>query len=417
MISYFYPPMGGGGVFRCLKLSRYLPGFNWEPVVLCGRPEDYWVRDESLLSLVPENLQVHRVGGLTGLSILRRIRRSGLPCGTTRSSACFRFLRALSNFLVLPDSYAGWIDPALSVGRQLLKEGSFDLIFSSGPPDSTHLVGLRLARESGLPWVADFRDPWFNLHMRKPPTVLHRILHQRMEAKVLAQAEPVTVTEGWQHLLQCRRGLPVHLIRNCFDPSDFENLRPQKGEDGLFFVHTGTLSLDRSSITFLKGLASLLKLRPDLRSTLRIDFLGPRESENDKALRETGLSDIVRFREPVSHREALSLQCSADLLLLLQQSDPRYVDLVPGKLYEYMGAGRPIFAVGQGREVSSLLEKHGLGWMSKPDPEAVAATLDKAINQIRTGWKRAEGELSQYQCSHQAAQMAEVFDSLVMGRN
>ena len=301
--------------------------------------------------------------------------------------------------------------------KGLLKEGGFDLIFSSGPPDSTHMVGLRLARDSGLPWVADFRDPWFNLHMKKPPTVLHRVLHRRMEAMVLAEAEPVTVTEGWRRFLEERRGLPVHLIRNCFDPTDFEKRAPKKSDDVLFLLHTGTLSLYRSSLAFLEGLARLLKLRPELRSKLRIDFFGPRESENDKALRQAGLSDVVRLRGPVSHQEALSLQCSADLLLLLQHSDPRYADLVPGKLYEYMGARRPVFAVGHGQEVSSLLQKHRLGWMSKPAPEVVAATLDEAINLIRTGWQRAETDLSQYHCPRQAARMADVFDSLVKDGN
>ncbi|MDP6669866.1 MAG: hypothetical protein QF492_08185 [Candidatus Krumholzibacteria bacterium] len=414
MISYYYPPMGDGGVFRCLKFSSYLREHGWEAVVLSGDPEDYWVRDESLLEQLPEDQQVSRVGGMTGLSLLRKMRGGRKSSSSSsRSSSLFRFLRKLSDFFLFPDSYRGWIAPARKEAHRLLSTGDFDLIFSSGPPDSAHLLGHSLAREFQLPWVADFRDLWYNLHLKDAPTPLHRFLHSRLEAGVLRDAEVVTVTRGWQKFLEGRKAGPVHLIRNGYDPADFEGLHPAGREDArLHLLHTGKLSLDRSSRPFLEGLSLLLQRRPDLREQLRVEFLGPSESDNENLIASLGLSEVVRFRPSLPHREALSLQLSADLLLLLQQSELRYRDLVPGKLYEYMGSGRPVFAVGPGGEVSELVRELGLGWMSEAETGAVADLLEEALEKIRSGWKRETVDLSPFERPGQAKQMAEIFDSL-----
>jgi len=415
MIAYFYPPMGDGGVFRSLKFSRYLPEQGWTPTVLCGDASDYWVRDESLLAQLPEEVEVHSIAGLTGLGLLRRLRgRRGLGRRGRRSSGGYGFLRKVSDLLLFPDSYAGWAGPALRKGRALLARGGIDLIYSTGPPDTVHRVGARLARESGLPWVADFRDLWYNLHLKTPASPWHRRRHARAEAQVLREASVVTVTEGWRRLLEKRGGRPVTLIRNGFDPSDFEGLDPPEPEPGKFVIlHTGKLSLDRSALPFLKGLRRFLDMRPDLEDVLRVDFLGPRESGNEALLDRLQLSGQVRFAGSLPHRQALRRQMSADLLLILQQVEQRYRDLVPGKFYEYAGAGRPLLAVAPPGELSGLVDSFGLGWSVSPDPSRVARALDEAISEVSRGWSPPSVDLSALTRPRQAAELAELFDSLI----
>jgi len=418
MIAYYYPPMGDGGVFRSLKFSRYLPEHGWAPVVLCGEAGDYWVRDESLMDQVPAEAELHPLAGLTGLGILRRLGgRASISQKGRRSSGRYGLLRKLSDFLLFPDSYAGWARPALRRGRELLAAGDIDLIYSTGPPDTVHRVGARLSRETGLPWVADFRDLWYNLHLKRPPTPWHRRRHERAEAEVLARAGVVTVTEGWRRLLEKRGGRPVTLIRNGFDPADFEGIEESEPEgEEIVLLHTGKLSLDRSALPFLKGLRTFLDMRPDLEGVLKVDFLGPHESANEMLLGELGLEGQVRFAGSLPHREALRRQRGADLLLILQQTEARYRDLVPGKFYEYAGAGRPVLAVAPPGELTGLVEQYRLGWSARPEPGAVARALDEALSHIGRGWRPTPGDLSPLTRPWQAARLAELFDGLLAGK-
>ncbi|MBM4118624.1 glycosyltransferase family 4 protein [bacterium] len=392
MVAHFFPPMGDGGVFRSLKFARYLPEFGWEPVVLCGRAEDYWVRDESLLAELPPGLERLAVGGLTGQSLLRRLRGgSGAAAGGARSSRRFRQLRRLGDFLLLPDAYAGWIGPATRAGRRRLAAGDIALVYSSSPPDSGHCVAQRLAAASGLPWVADFRDPWFGLHLKTPPTAWHRWRHARMEAAVLARAQVVAVTEAWRAHYAERAARPPRLIRNGFDPADYpaRAAPPRVPGAPLRILHTGKLSLTRSAGPFLAGLAALRAARPELVERLELCFLGPRESDNEAAARALGLADCVRFAGPVSHAESVARQQAADLLLLIKHDDARYKDLVPGKFYEYAAAGPPLLAVTPPGEVEQLIAEHELGWVCRPEAASVCATLAAALEALRAGgWSR-----------------------------
>ena len=423
MLAYFFPPMGDGGVFRSLKLARYLPAHDWEPVVVCGRPEDYWVRDDSLLDQLPADLEVHRVGGLTGQSLLRRLaglrrRRGGAPAAGRRSSRGFARLRALGDLLLVPDSYAGWIPAARRAARRRLARGDIDLIYSSGPPDSAHRAALDLARASGLPWVADFRDPWFNLHLKAPPTPLHRWLHRRQEAAVLARVRVVAVTEGWRRRYAERCPRPPVLIRNGFDPADFADLpapAPPAPGAPLVILHAGKLSLTRSARPFLAGLARFLAARPAGARPVAVTFLGPRETDNEAAARELGLGDVVRFEDPVSHAESLARQRAADLLLLVKHDDARYRDLIPGKFYEYAAAGRPVLAVTPPSELEDLLAAHGLGWTARPRAANVAGILAEAEAALDAGW-RPRPVPDDFTRPVQAARMAALFDELAGGQ-
>lgn len=417
MVAYFFPPMGDGGVFRSLKLARYLPERGWAPTVLCGRAEDYWVRDASLLAELPEAVKVHRVAGLTGLSLLRRLRRKrnggSVGEGGQRPSGLFRRLRRLGDFLLLPDSYAGWMRPALAEGRRIIAAGGIELIYSSSPPDSGHLVARRLAAESGLPWVADFRDPWFNLHLKTPPSPLHAAWHRRQEARVLREAQVVAVTEGWRRHYATRTLRPPLLIRNGFDPADFAEGTPARTlSPTIEILHTGKLSLTRSARPFFTGLALLLERRPELAERLRLRLLGPRESDNEAAASELGLDAVVSFEDPVPHAESVARQAAADLLLLIKHDDPRYRDLVPGKFYEYAAAGPPILAMTPAGETESLMDAHGLGWTCRPEAESVAAALERALAAVAAGAPPRRKAPEEFSRPAQAAAMAVLFEEM-----
>jgi glycosyltransferase involved in cell wall biosynthesis len=390
VVSHFFPPMGGGGVQRVTKLVKYLEPQGWRVTVVAGRPEDYWMQDPALLADLPESCRVLRVAAPTGLGVLRRVGRRG-GGSSRRSSRLFAGLRRLSAWTLVPDSYVGWRAAALRAAREVLATDPPAAVLSTSPPETNHLVARALHREAHLPWLADFRDPWFALHLYPAPTPWHRARHARLERAVLHDADSVTTTTAWLADLLRGRGRPglgVALVRNGFDPADFDTApRPARDpRSPLRLVHTGMLTLTRSAEGLLRGLRRLHELRPELGDALEIELVGARESRNDALVAALGLGSCVRLRDYVSHPEAVAAMRDADVLVLIKHVEPRFRGLVPGKLYEYMGAGRPLLALVPESEAADLVRDLAWGEVAPPDdPEAIAAALARLAERHRAG--------------------------------
>ena len=186
LFAYFYPPLAGGGVHRVLSFTRHLPAHGWACTVVCAGENDYWVTDDSLTAVVPRETEVLRVAGGSGLSAWLRLRREDAK--GRRSGRAFTPLRAAADWLMLPDSYAGWAKRARATVASRIAHGGIDVLLSSSPPDSVHVAAADVAHETAVPWVADFRDPWVGLQFRTPPTPWHAATHRTMESRVLAGA-------------------------------------------------------------------------------------------------------------------------------------------------------------------------------------------------------------------------------------
>jgi glycosyltransferase involved in cell wall biosynthesis len=386
VLSYFYPPLAGGGVHRVLAFTRHLPDHGWDCTVVCAGPEDYWVRDESLASRVPEATEVIRVPGGSGLSAwLRWFRgREGRRAGRT-----FAGLRRLSDWWLLPDSYAGWARRARRVALARARSGGIDAVLSSSPPDSVHLAGLAVKRGRGLPWVADFRDPWVGLYFREPPSAWHRGRQAALERSVLASADLTLVasrTHG-ERIGSRSRGTPRRLLHlpNGFEAEPTGPAADPVDPDHFTLVYTGTLSQMPDAEVFLEALHDLLARRPEARRRLRARIAGPYDSGYEDRAIALGLKGIVEFRGPVPHAEARALQRGADLLLLWK---PRGLDtMVPGKLYEYLDSGRPLLALlPEGDEAAGLVERAAGERVGPGDRAGLAAVIERRY----LGWKRGE---------------------------
>ena len=388
VISHFFPPMGGGGVQRVAKFVKYLPQHGWRTTVLSGRAEDYWMRDESLANEIPPSTRVVRTAAASGLGILRRV--GGVPAAR-RSAGGFGFLRRAGAWMLIPDTYVGWRPFALRAARDILRADPPAAILSTGPPETNHLVALALRRETGLPWLADFRDPWFGLHLFPAPTRWHRRQHQALERDVLRAADCLVATTTWlRDLLRERAAAAarIHVIRNGYDPEDFGAAPVPPPDPGgpLVLAHTGMLTLSRSAAGLLQGLGTLLERQPELRGRVRVELVGARESANDALVTSAGLRDCVRFRGYVPHRDAIAAMLAADVLVLIKHADARYRGLVPGKLYEYLGAGRPILALVPESEAADLIRELGCGEVVPPgDGEAVARALAAFLEAKQAG--------------------------------
>lgn len=421
VVSHFFPPMGGGGVQRVTKFVKYLAEHDWRATVLCGRPEDYWMRDDSLVADLPPGTRVLRTAAASGLGLLRRLR--GAPSSAQRSASVFATLRRGSAWFLVPDSYAGWLPFALRAASTVLRQDPPAALLSSSPPDTNHLVALRLKERSRRPWLADFRDPWVGLHLHSPPTPWHRRRQEALERRVLAGADVVVGTTPWLHdLLQARSpaGARVHLIRNGYDPQDFARAPayapPATGP--LRLVHTGMLTLTRSAAGLLQALQLVHRRQPELRAEITLDLVGARESDNDTLVAALGLHDCVHLRGYVSHADAIAAMLEADVLVLVKHTSERYRGLVPGKFYEYLGAGRPVLALVPESEAALLVRELRCGMLAPPDDaEAIAAALLELLAAKRAGtlahmFRRAAA--TAYQRPAQARALAALLDGLGM---
>ncbi len=380
VLCYFYPPLAGGGVHRVLGFTRHLPDHGWDCTVVCAAPGDYWVSDPTLEAHIRPGTEVLRVGGGSALGVLLRWRR-GRP--GERSGSMFAGLRRLSDWWLLPDSYAGWARRARRAAAARLARGGIDAVLSSSPPDSVHLAALGLGARAAIPWVADFRDPWIGLSFRSPPTAWHRARQAALERSVLERCD-LALTASRAHADSIGAASGARPRRVVHLPNGYEPDEP--GESGgpappgaaprFSVVFTGTLAQMPDTEVFLEALHELLARRPEARRRLRATLAGPFESGyRDRAV-ALGLTGIVEFSGPRPHAETRRLQRDANLLMLWK---PRGLPtMVPGKLYEYLDAGRPLVALlERGEEAAGLVERAGGAVVAPGDRSALAAEIER----------------------------------------
>lgn len=388
MLINFFPPAAGGGVYRPLSFVKYLPGMSWEVTVITPRAGEFWISDPSLEEEIPPEVRVVRTGSLSASRMLNLIRRGGGGKRATRSSGRFEILRKLGEFILLPDTYVGWVPFAVRAASGLCSEEKFDLIYSTSPPDSTHLAAGKLSRRFGIPWVVDFRDPWIGLYLRDPATPLHRHLHSKMERRA-AEADLVLVTTDWQKkkLLQLYPSARVEKIPNGYDSEKFERFENLKPDPERFtFLHTGMLTLGRKSRNFLEGLSFFMKRTGTGSDSLQAIFAGAWESGNREWVDKLGLREVTDFKGHLPHDQCIRLEKESHVLLLIKHDDFRYRGLIPGKLYEYIGARRPILAVvpdGEAGEIVRNLNRGEIASVSNPDD--ISEKIEKLYNLYREG--------------------------------
>lgn len=417
MIVPFFPPMGGGGVYRPLSFVRHLPEHGWRTTVIAPRGDAFWIRDESLAAKIPADCRVVRTATLSGQGILSATRAPG-TAAPARSTRGFSFARRAGAALLVPDTYAGWFPFALSAALREARASAFDAVLSTSPPETSHLVGDAVGARTGLPWIADFRDPWMNLRLLDPPSPLHARIHRALEARVCRRARAVVVTTRW-HEAVLRAAYPharITRLPNGYDGDDVRSVANVEPGDGVMrIVHAGMLTQKRSATPFLEALASLFARRPEARASIEVDFLGAREDESERAVARLALADRVHFRGSVAHDEALRAERRAHVLLLIKHADSRYDGLVPGKLYEYVGLARPVLALAPPGEARSLVESLARGETASPDDvAAIERKIERLYDLFRAGALDRSYRLSaapEFDRSHQAGELARVLDA------
>ncbi|MCE5271057.1 glycosyltransferase [bacterium] len=392
LVSYFFPPHGGAGVLRPLETVRLLEGLGWRCSVVAGPAEGYWFSDPELLERVPASAEVRRTRAWSGPRLLRRG-----SAGPRRNEALIGRLRRVADWLPLPDVYCGWVPFAVHAAMELARKA--DCILSTSPPESAHCVAGYVARRTGLPWVADFRDPWLHGLYRCYPSRWQRAWQAGYEARAVRHASLVIANtpEAEEDFRVRYPGLPkakFQTVPNGFDPEEFSRLTRPQPQPGVFrLVHAGGLTLERDPLPFVRAFA---RVRETLSGRLRLvlELIGPLAPRFLEQARGLGLGPDLELPGWVGRRTALERLAAADCGVLIEAFRAGAELVTPLKLYDYLGAGLPVLAVAPAGAATRTVESLDAGLaVTSPDEDAIAAALEALIERVRSGGETLRGRI------------------------
>lgn len=375
IITYYWPPSGGSGVQRWLKMSKYLPEYGWQPVIYTTENAEYPIIDHSLEKDVAPNIEVIRRPITEPYSAYKKFlgikKEETVKMGfiqekeKNKSWKSDLSLWVRGNFFI-PDARCGWVKPSVRYLKEYLNEHPVDAIISTGPPHSMHLIALKLKEALGLPWIADFRDPWTeidyynDLHL----TAWADRKHHRLEQEVLTKADKVvTVAPDGARRLGRLGNRNVRTIYNGFDRDD-DAQTPVNLSEQFTITYLGVLSKIQNPSNLWQALAELIKEDSGFDKSLRINMIGQIDSTVVSSIDENGLTQHVAYSPYMPHDQVSAVHRSSTLLLLLlmPDSEPRAKGLLTGKLFEYMASGRPILCIGpEDGDAARILRETGAG--------------------------------------------------------
>ncbi|WP_435579245.1 glycosyltransferase family 4 protein [Gilvibacter sp.] len=369
VITYYWPPAGGPGVQRWLKFCTYLPENGIEPTVYIPENPTYPIVDEGLLQEVPKGIKVlkhpiwepYGLGKRLGKKSTKTLSKGIIDENPSLLKKLMLFIRG--NFFI-PDARKAWVKPSVKYLKDHLKEQHYDIIITTGPPHSVHLIGKQLKEALNIPWLADFRDPWTTIGYHKSLRLLpwNAKKHKHLEATVLNTADQILVTSpSTKKEFETLTKQPIAVITNGYDTSN----KPSKQLDldrQFSISHIGSLLARRNPESLWKLLGEFCKADEAFKKDLKLVFAGVVADEVKISLTHHELSEHAEFKGYVDHSEAIVLQHQSQLLLLLEINAPETRAILPGKLFEYMMARRPILAIGpEGSDIKQLVEESGSG--------------------------------------------------------
>lgn len=399
VVAYAFPPAAPIGTMRPLRVVRRLDLDGWSSTVLMASPDTYrsgMPMDSALLARVPAGVEIVQAPVWRPIDALGRLFSSRVPAQaaklppavetpevpTVRGSRIAGLRRFLKDVTSIPDAEIGWVVPAIVRGLRAIRRVRPRVIYSTAPPWTGQLVAYALARISGLPWVADFRDPWARAPWRESMSPLARRAAARFERAVIARADAVmfstnTNRDEYARHYGAEAATRFFVVLNGCDPEEMVGLLPATPEQEFVIVHAGSLYGARTPEPLLVAIASAAQKGHVRTDQVRLRLIGATPDAKLQAVAESlGLERALEFVPRMPRRLVLEEMAAASALLALQ---PATTVSIPGKLYEYVALGKPILAICEEGETADLIRRSGLGIAVTTNE---AAAIETALLQV-----------------------------------
>ncbi len=368
IITYYWPPAGGPGVQRWLKFVKYLRDFDIEPIVYTPENPNYPITDTSFINEVPEDIRVYRRKifepyALAGIFSKKKTKQiSAGIIASKNQSILEKVLLWIRGNLFIPDARKFWVGPSVTFVRDILEKEDIGTVITTGPPHSVHLIGRELKRRFTIDWVADFRDPWTSIgyHKKLMLSPVSKRKHKRLEHSVLNEADKIIVTSNTtKSEFAAITKKPIKVITNGYDT--YAAIK-EPLDEAFTLSHIGSLLTGRNPHNLWKALSELIREFADFKEAFRLQLAGVVSSDVLESIYFYGLQPYTDLLGYISHEEALQYQKRSQVLLLIEINAEETQGIIPGKVFEYMVAKRPILGVGPANwEVGRLITESNTG--------------------------------------------------------
>lgn len=420
IVTYYWPPAGGPGVQRWLKFAEYLPEYGIEPIVYTPENPSYPMIDNSLLEKLPKGLKVIKtpIWEPYRLAEFFNPKSKEYKAGRFEKKEKQSLLTRLSVYIrgnfFIPDARKFWVKPSVKFLSNYLKENQIDVLITTGPPHSMHLIGLELKKEyPNLKWIADFRDPWTQIsyHSELKLTKNSEKKHKKLEKSVIRTADCVLATSFTDAENYSKIGAAeTEVITNGYESDDFKI--EKKIQNQKFRIsYSGNLETARNPVELWKALKELIDQNDEFRNQLEINFYGILSAEVDETVAENGLSKFLKKHGYVNHQTAVEGIVNSELLLLTNFRDSKSKGIIPGKLFEYLAARNPIIAIGPADgDVSKILNQTVAGkYFDHSDKEGMKACVLEVYDEFKFGQPKPKSKsIEQFSRKEITKKLAEV---------
>ncbi len=431
VVAYYFPPSGGPGVQRVLKHIKYLPEFGWLPIILTVSNGQFPARDESLLKQIPAGTVVERTQIYEPYNIYRMftgkskdtaidvntIKKDNSKIGLKENLA--EFIR--STFFI-PDARVAWLLTARKKALDIIKQHDIKAVYSSSPPYTCSLIAKYASQKAKLPWIAGFRDPWTDFISTPKRWFLPKMVDRKLEKSVFMTADYVEC--AWEGIIkdaltkypELNSSKFVH-VPNGFDSNDFPKVsyRPNP----IFtLTYTGSMYGRRNPESLFRAIEELLsagKFKPE---DFKLRFVGRFGKEVTDMFKKASFSESIEEVGYVTHQESIEMIMKSDALLLVVDESKESREIVPGKVYEYIGVERPLIAIGpEDGAVAKLIYETSAGDIAHQNN---LQKIKSMFMQAYTNWKNGihtsnpnQAAIRKYERRNATGRLAELLAELV----
>ncbi|MCF8363244.1 MAG: glycosyltransferase family 4 protein [Prolixibacteraceae bacterium] len=431
IITYYWPPGSSPGVQRYLKFSKYLNDFGWQPYILTVKNRSYPSVDHSLLNDVPDNVTVYRTNTIEPFSLFNLLKKEkgdkstigliGLTDKKTFLKRMSLWIRA--NFFI-PDARKYWRLFAYKKAKKIIKTNNIDAIVTTGPPHSTHLIGYKLKKNTNIPWIADFRDPWINIFYNKffPRTSRTQRKDKLLEDRVIKNSDAlIVVSKGMLKEFQ-KRSKNISIIYNGYDAKDIPK-RKETATQKFILSYIGNFKPNQNIDIIWKAISELSKEDKDFNNLFQLDIIGNISSCVNNDVKKYKIENKVNLFGFVKHDEAVTKMIQANALLFIIPQVENNKLIITGKLFEYLASKTPIISIGPTKGNASEILKESLRspMIDYADFETFKLTLlDEFKNWLLNGKTTAKlnkGDVEQYERRNLTQELSSILNELTNKKN